>query len=80
MVVQGVDLAARADDVKLPSDFQLIEVPGALPEARHKDGRAFLIGEDGKLYPRVVNKGPHVAIETRALPKPRKTAHKAKKN
>jgi len=60
MRVQGIELAASLSKVDLPDDCQVVETDG-LPEA-HRDGVAFLVSTKGKLYPRVVNNGRHVAI------------------
>lgn len=61
MKVQGVELATSVEKVKLPTDGELIEADGLLPEFV-VDGVAHLIGVDGRLYPRVVNNGRHAAI------------------
>ena len=61
IVVQGIELAAQASEVKLPADAVLIETPG-LPEV-DKRGARFLISTSGDLYRRVVNKPGHAAID-----------------
>lgn len=60
MIVQGINLLSSFDGVKLPKGCKAIESVG-MPEIS-KGGAVFLLGKDGKLYPRVVNNGRHVAI------------------
>ena len=61
-------------EIKLPSDANLVDVGGLLPEI-HKDGSAYVAGLDGTLYPRTVNTASHAGFkqpepQTEATPSP----------
>lgn len=75
VVVQGVELAAKAKEVTLPAESILVETPG-LPEVE-RAGVRFLISTEGDLYRRVVNTPGHAAIEIPEKPRKKPTAKKS---
>lgn len=84
--MQGVKMQTDPKEIKLPSDANLVDVGGLLPEI-HKDGSAYVAGLDGTLYPRTVNTSSHAGFkqsepqaETTPSPMPKPQAKKVPKS